>query len=111
MDVSGSPCACEDPKARFDVFETRGLGTDALYGESSLKTCKTCGRVWLHYLLEFEGTTGSGRWYRGLLAEGEQVDPAKAAERFAAMPDYLAGGSFFKGQAHRRKGPIDASPG
>lgn len=102
-------CPCLDPKARFDLFESAALGSDDRYGESSLWTCKTCGRVWLHYRLEFEGFTGSGRWYRGELAAGESVEPAKAAERFAAMPEYLAGGSHFKGGPRRRSGPIDSS--
>lgn len=100
-------CGCLDAGARFDQFATKALGDDELFGESELWTCKGCGRAWLHYLLELESVKGAGRWYRGQLAPGTAVDPKKAAAFFAAMPGYLAGGSYFGGLAHRRSGPLD----
>ena len=101
-----APCACLDGEARYDVFEERSIGQGENCSEISLRTCRTCGRRWLHLLLEFEGFTGSGRWYRGLIAPDDAVTAENAPARFAALPGYFAGGSHFGGRVHRRSGAI-----
>jgi WD40 repeat protein len=100
-------CPCLEAGARFDQFKPAPLGDDDRYGEASLWTCRSCGRVWLHYLLEYEATPRSGRWYRGQIPPGTRVAPREAAAVFAGIPGYLAGGSYFEGQPHRRSGPPD----
>ena len=101
-----SPCLCLDGEARYDTFDERPLGQGEQFSEITLKTCRTCGRRWLHLLLEFEGTSRSGRWYRGLLAPEQAPSPETAPALLAALSGYFAGGSHFNGRVHRRSGPI-----
>lgn len=101
-----APCACLDGEARYDVFEDLPLGQGEQFSEITLKTCRTCDRRWLHLLLEFEGFSGSGRWYRGLISPDAAVTAENAPAQLAALPGYFAGGSHFGGRVHRRAGPI-----
>ena len=64
-----------------------------LYAEVSVDHCRTCGRNWLHYFLEFEGTSRSGRWYRGLIGPEVAFSHRNAAQIFEQLPEYWAGGS------------------
>jgi hypothetical protein len=103
-------CACLEGSADYSRFDRTFLGTDDLYAEVSVDHCKTCGRNWLHYLLEFEGTSGSGRWYRGLIGPDVAFSHRNAASIFVQLDGYWAGGSHFGGKVHRRSGPIDVLP-
>jgi hypothetical protein len=105
--MDGLPCGCLDALAPAGDFDWTLLGTDALYGESSVGTCRTCGRQWLSYALEFEGFPRSGRWFRGRVRPGQAVDARNAPLVFADLPGYFAGGSFFGGAVHRRSGPAE----
>ena len=74
------------------------------FGDVATWTCTHCGREWLHYAVEYEGHSRSGRWFLGLLPEGASVDAAGAVDLLSGLAWYLAGGSFFGGQVHRTQG-------
>ena len=95
--MSGLPTSCACLKGDFQAgaFDRTFLGIDDLSAEVSIDQCGTCGRNWLHYLLDFEGQSRSGRWYRGILGQ---------------LREYWAGGDRFGGAVQRRSGPIDVSP-
>jgi len=103
-------CACLNGDFPSGAFERTFLGTDDLYAEVSIDHCRSCGRDWLHYLLEFEGVPGSGRWYRGLLGPDIAFSHRNAASIFGQLREYWAGGSRVKGGVQLRSGPIDVSP-
>jgi hypothetical protein len=103
-------CTCLAGDFQHDRFERTFLGTDDLYAEISVDRCLTCGRHWLHYFLEYESVTASGRWYRGLIGQDVAFSHRNAAAIFAQLGEYWAGGSRFDGKVHRRSGPIDVAP-
>lgn len=106
------PCRCEAPPILATLFDVKFLGVDPTngrYGEVTLETCRECGARWLCYAVAYEGFTGSGRWFRGLLdasPENENGDPTPegAVAVLAALPWYLAGGSYFASTGHRTSG-------
>ncbi|HZE97053.1 MAG TPA: hypothetical protein VE981_08495 [Planctomycetota bacterium] len=110
MDRPLLSCRCLEGDPPCTQFERTFLGTDDLYAEVSVDHCTTCGRDWLHYLLEFEFHTGSGRWYRGLIGPEIAFSHRNAASVFGQLPEYWAGGSRFEGRVHLRSGPLDVSP-
>lgn len=103
-------CACLRGDFRAEALDRTFLGTDDLFAEVSVEQCRSCGRNWLHYLLEFEGFSRSGRWYRGLIGPDVAFSHRNAGSILAQLPEYWAGGSRFDGNVHRRSGPIDVSP-
>ncbi len=110
MEERPTSCACLRGEFRPETLERTFLGTDDLYAEISVDRCTSCGRNWLHYLLEFESVPRSGRWYRGLIGPEVAFSHRNAGAIFAQLGDYWAGGSHFDGAVHRRSGPIDVSP-
>ena len=65
-------CICMSPPFFYKNFDEQFIGTDmtdSRYGEVTIKICKKCDRKWLHYLVEYEAFTESGRWFRGLITE------------------------------------------
>lgn len=110
--VPAAKCDCLDPDWSAAAFDREELGADESYGEASIDRCRGCGRAWLHYLIEFEGFSRSGRWFRGLLAPETAVTAADALQILGELPDgYLAGGSYYDGRPQRMSGPPDVSPG
>lgn len=90
-------CACLELAFVKWESEVKYLGMDQHYAEISLRTCKSCGRIWLRYFYENEAFTASGRWYRGLVPP-DQVDSvtAETAKDYLGKLDwYLCGGSFY----------------
>jgi hypothetical protein len=103
-------CRCTSPPFDYRDYETVELGVDMTKnrgGEVSVETCKTCGRKWLRYFVEWEWHSESGRWYRGLVTDEmlESVTPESAAELLAGLPWYFYGGSYF-----RTTGRVGLSP-
>jgi hypothetical protein len=94
--MNGDPCVCLEAACPAARFERSSLGTDDRYGEISRWICAACRRPWLHYLLEFEGIPGSGRWFR----------LPGSLERLVELPGYFAGGGHFGGQAGWIRGPL-----
>jgi hypothetical protein len=101
---------CDRACAHGDVAQTR-LGQDpqqGRYADVRIDCCRTCRLEWLHYQFEVEAFSRSGRWYRGRLPAGMRgtIDATNAARILEALPDYVAGGSWFAGQALVRSGPL-----
>src|SRR5438128_2441087 len=75
---SPDECPCLRGEVDYRDFETRVLGVDRDYGETSILRCRRCGRHWLEYFVEYEYLTASGRWLRGVITP-EIAASAKAA--------------------------------
>ncbi len=81
-------------------------GSDARFAEITLERCPLCHERWLSYLVEEEGISRSGRWFRGLVPLRSVVTAQNAASTLASLDWYWAGGSYFDGTVHRRSGPV-----
>ncbi len=104
-------CVCEQASARHTQFESHEVGCDATQGrfaEVTLNRCRTCGQLWLRYLVEYEAFSRSGRWARGLIDEAtaSAITPETAASHLDHLEWYLYGGSYFDGVSGRRTGPM-----
>jgi hypothetical protein len=101
-------CTCLAGKFYFDDFEDRKLGMDRNLGEAELMTCKKCRRLWLRYYWENAAFTKSGRWYHGLVREGDgnKLTAENAPAYLAGLEWYLRGGSFYNGEVSRASGPL-----
>jgi hypothetical protein len=104
-------CVCEQGGARFTEFECRDVGrdeTEGRFADVTLNRCRTCGRTWLRYLVEYEAFSRSGRWARGLISEADAntITPETAVALLNGLEWYLYGGSYFDGISGRRSGPM-----
>lgn len=107
-------CQCQAPDAGAAVFVSQSLGVDTTagrFGDVSLLTCKTCGSLWLHYFVVYEGISHSGRWYRGQITPpvAAALDPLTAVTLLAQLPGYFYGGSYFASTGQRGQGPVQVS--
>jgi hypothetical protein len=105
-------CRCERGDARHDEFDSRFVGVDptaARFAEVTLERCRSCGRLWLRYLVEHEAFSRSGRWARGPISEEDAatITPHQAEPFLNGLRHYLYGGSYFDGRWGRRSGPMD----
>ena len=110
-DDSEYPCKCFDPAARYDTWDKTYIGcdeTNGRFGDVELFNCKTCGRCWLHYLVEYEAFTSSGRWYRGLIAPDQvaSITPQNAVAILESLPWHFYGGSYFETYGKKGSGSI-----
>jgi hypothetical protein len=108
-------CACEQGSASYRQFESRDLGcdqTEGRFAEVTLTRCRTCGRLWLRYLVEYEAFSRSGRWARGLISDeaARTITPEAAVPHLDGLDWYLYGGSYFDGVAGKRSGPMRWGP-
>ena len=110
MTEPSDSCACRLGAVPDSLFDRTFLGTDDLYAEVSVDHCRTCNRNWLYYFLEFEHTSRSGRWYRGLIGPEVAFSHRNAAAIFAQMKEYWSGGSHFDGKIELQSGPLDLLP-
>ncbi len=92
-------------------FDEKSLGMDRNWADVALRTCRGCGRLWLHYHYENEAFSKSGRWYRGVVsAKAAQTIGAEDALKLLAKLDwYIYGGSYF-GCVRKGRGPIEIWP-
>jgi len=83
--------------------------TNGRFGEVSIWQCKTCGRYWLHYLVEYEAFTGSGRYFMGLITQkiADTLSPNTAIEYLNELDWHLYGGSYF-GRKGRSANKVNA---
>ena len=104
-------CLCERADAWFTQFDARPVGcdeTEGRYADVELWRCRTCRRLWLRYLVEYESFGRSGRWARGLISEevAATMTPERAVDHLNGLGWYLYGGSYFNGVTGRRSGPM-----
>jgi len=99
------PCLAAGPQR--DARTRRFVGVDQArgrFGDVVTWTCTHCDREWLRYSVEYEGHSRSGRWFLGVLQDGQTTDAAGAVDVLAGLAWYLAGGSYFGGGVHRTQG-------
>lgn len=110
-----SPCQCLAPPFRAEDYRIAPVGTDKTdgrFGDVSIATCKTCGKQWLRYQIEYEAFEKSGRWYRGAISPelAQTVTPETALAVFGQMEWYYAGGSYFESAGFRSSGAPAVGP-
>jgi hypothetical protein len=113
MDQPHSPtsCRCEEPGARYDLFERTFIGVDPAdgrYADVAIEHCRPCQRDWLSISVEHEAVSRSGRWARGIITpeQARSVTPETAIELLHGLDWYTFGGSYFDGQTGRKSGPM-----
>src|SRR5262245_62183010 len=99
-------CRCMTPPLDFRDYDKTFVGVDEThgrYGDVTIERCKHCGALWLHYLVEYESHSRSGRWYRGIVTTevAKTVRPEAAVAVLQSLPWRLAGGSYFESRGHR----------
>lgn len=101
--ASSDECGCLNPSAgSYTDFEcVRDVGLDPTnnrYGEVRVDRCRSCGRLWLHYHVEYPAFSQSGRWYRGIVTPdvAAAVTPQGAVAILEALEFRLHGGSYFR---------------
>lgn len=110
--MSDAECRCQQPPFEPGDFETRFVGVDEAGGqfaEVTLQRCWRCGQQWLHYLIEREGFSHSGRWYRGAVttSAAARATAAEARRMLACLPWHFYGGSYYRTPGSRSEGPLD----
>ena len=92
-------CKCEQLPLDHRDFVSTYLGQDKTKGrfaDVTIEQCLTCKRNWLHYLVEFESFSSSGRWYRGILVDSDiKITPENAVSYLESLNWYIYGGSYF----------------
>ena len=91
----------------IDLDKEAGNLTDD-FADISLGKCPKCGQVWLRYLTENEGYTGSGRWYLGAISDlqANMIPVNQAKALLEGLEWYWVGGSYFSGQIRVSRGNI-----
>jgi hypothetical protein len=92
------PCHCSEPTFNYTDYASKHVGVDETngrHGDVTIQQCRSCGALWLKYLLEWEWYAESGRWYRGQMTpeQAESLTPQNAAEMLGALPWHFYGGS------------------
>jgi hypothetical protein len=109
-------CSClETPQIYTRYNRVRNIGideTNGRYGVVELWQCNQCKRFWLHYLVEYEYRTGSGRYFMGLISpdQAQSMTPDKAVGFLESLDWHLYGGSYFegsKGKTFNHHIPVD----
>ena len=110
-DTTNQQCRCLDPQDRFDSVDQTDIGVDETkgrFGNVDLCRCEDCGQLWLHYFVEYEAFSRSGRWYRGLITPEQAtiVTPENAVALLASLPWYFYGGSYFDTTGKQGSGQV-----
>jgi len=105
-------CVCESPTALHTCFDETYVGRDLTnghYADVTIKRCRTCGRNWLRYCVEYQAFSRSNRWARGLILgdDASHITPEKAAAYLAGLPEIIRGGSYYDGVAAWTTGPVN----
>ncbi|WP_131724377.1 hypothetical protein [Chryseobacterium indologenes] len=104
-------CACEKPTSDYTEYRSSELGidhTNGRHGEVTIQQCKLCQRIWIHYCIEFENSSNSGRWYKGIVSKKDrtQITPENALEHLENLEWYVYGGPFFESQGTIGNGKV-----
>lgn len=106
MTVDNIPCSClemPDNIPAVPLQHVRRIGVDVTngrYGDVELLQCQQCNRYWLHYFVEYEAFTASGRWFMGVITpeQAQGLTPDKAIPLLESLDWHLWGGSYFYGK-------------
>lgn len=110
--MTDKECSClERGPRQGDISEETDIGTDytnGRYASVELNRCRKCGRLWLHYHVEYEGFSKSGRWATCPIDEKSAADmkPDEAAEFIDRQPWYIYGGCYWNHTDKRGAGPL-----
>lgn len=106
------PCPCLDAPLASNQYELIAyIGVDTThgrYGEVTIRRCVRCGRLWIHYHVEYEAFPNSGRTFMGLITPhaAETLRPAVAVSYLNSLDWHLYSGSYFGGKAGRARGQV-----
>ncbi|GAB0157054.1 hypothetical protein CHRYSEOSP005_23230 [Chryseobacterium sp. Alg-005] len=94
-------CMCEKPASNHTDYRSSTVGidhTNGRYADVSILQCKLCQRIWVHYLVELEHFSRSGKWYKGIVSKKDlsSITPENALDYLENLEWYLYGGSFFE---------------
>lgn len=106
-------CRCLELGPRLGSYDETCIGVDKTngrHGDVTVRTCRECSRVWLHYLVEYEAFSKSGRWFSGLLRDEtvNSVTPETAVSILEELPWHVYGGSYFNTSGRRGTGLVKA---
>ena len=107
-----SSCRCHEIGINAsNQGEEQHLGVDETAGrfaDVTLQRCAICGTLWLHYRVEYEGFSGSGRWGMAQIDEATAaiMTPEAAADYIDRRAWCVIGGSFWDSAGKRLKGPL-----
>ena len=107
-------CECLDEPMLFSQYDVvRYLGRDETggrFGDVELWQCKICQRLWLHYLVEYEAFSRSGRYFMGLITPeaASMLRADEAIEYLDNLEWHLYGGSYF-GRKGKSRSKVDVS--
>jgi GTP pyrophosphokinase len=109
--LAAEDCTCFEPESFRDDFERTVLGLDRTsgrLGEVSLDRCRRCGRLWLHYFVEYPDVPDSSRWYRAPITPemAHDVAPQRAVALLESLPWRLQGGAYYGRRSQRTSGPV-----
>jgi GTP pyrophosphokinase len=114
--LAAEDCTCFEPESFRDDFERTVLGLDRTRGhalaEVSLDRCRRCGRLWLHYFVEYPDVADSSRWYRAPITPdaAQEVTPQRALDLLESLPWRVQGGAYFGRRAQRTSGHVVVDP-
>ncbi len=106
------PCACQEDGPRYPESSTvTDLGvdqTDGRFADVAVNRCERCGQLWLHYQVEYEHISRSGRWacVPVSAAEAAGVTAETAEALIAARPWRIYGGSYWGHVGKRGSGQL-----
>ena len=96
-------CICLDfPQPFYHYEKVKFVGrdeTNGRFGEVNLRRCLHCGRLWVHYFVEYEAFRASGRYFMGLITaeDAEKLTAETAVSYLESLDWHLYGGSYFEG--------------
>lgn len=108
-----SECRCFVSPFDYGDFVSTPVGidrTNGRHGEVSIEACIRCGTKWLHYFVEHEAFTASGRWFRAPISDEAiaTLIPEQAVPFLQLQPWHFVGGSYFRSRGQRSSGAINA---
>ena len=110
--MNTQPCICLNEPLTFDQYnKVKFIGideTNGRFGEVNIWQCKRCGQHWLHYLVEYEAFSKSGRYFMGLIPPelAETLSPDAAVDYLSKLDWHLYSGSYFDGRKGKSTGQV-----
>ncbi len=107
-------CLQHGPK-HPDIIIDRDLGrdeTEGRYADVDLIRCTRCRRLWLHYQVEYEAISRSGRWAEAPIDSitAATITPTAASEFLHSADWYVFGGSYYGHAGKRGRGRLNWGP-